>query len=816
MFAAVVPARAGTRPRAGLLRRMLLRLLGRVEQVNRPSPTWIARFVAWTLAHARLTTLALLASVIVAGVGATALRIEFSSRAFYAADADEQSTFAALQDAFGPDDGQLVVVVRRHDGDILDRGSLEAIAFVARHLAVIEGVAAVYDLSSFPAATKPGSDRTSVLAGHIEAQAKGTLDQWRQRLLTDRQLVPMLLAADTRSAAMLVELEHSSDTVEAIRPAVRTIEAFLAEHSRPDGMTYQIAGIPAVRSAFTDLVVLDQTRLGPLTLLIVGLGLVWRFRRGYAVTIPALTAAYPLVAIAGLMGATSIPVGLLSQTLFTLIPVLAVADTVHWIVRFHEQADAVKHEPWTPALRREVIVATATRIGHSCLLTSLTTALGFLSLLVTDIPLLRELGWLAALGIAVAYVGSLVLVPLMLDRIDDAPVRPRARHIRAKPRRDRLVAWLHRCADLATSRPRATALVATSLFFVAGFLAWRVPVDNRLLSLLDEDHAIHQASTHADTELGGVVALELLVRFPSASTTERRLAVLTSIEAAARTEPDVRAVLRPGAFGVDLADDPWAHDDGRLARVSVRMADGGGQRFEAASNRIAAHLTEAGLDERHGVDHEVATTTFARTGSSVLAYRGINQISEQLRHGFAIVLAVVTVLIAVLFRSIAVALLAFLPNVLPLLIGLATLDGLGFTVDPVAAVILTLAVGIAVDDTIHLLARVREELADGQPLPLALRRALVHCGPALVVTSLVLSAGLAVNLLSSFPPLTQLGMLGAIVMMAALVLDLVVLPALLCCWPTALVRTTAVDQAQTATPSAAHLPTHLEVEPASE
>ena len=132
-----------------------------------------------------------------------------------------------------------------------------------------------------------------------------------------------------------------------------------------------------------------------------------------------------------------------------------------------------------------------------------------------------------------------------------------------------------------------------------------------------------------------------------------------------------------------------------------------------------------------------------------------------------------------LFRSVRIALLALLPNGLPLVIGYGTIGLLGWELDPLAAVILALGVGIAVDDTIHVLVRVRERLRAGDELPTAIDNALAHSGRAVLITSVVISGGLAINVFSSFPPLMMLGVLGAVVMLSALLCDVLLLPALL-------------------------------------
>ncbi|MCA9681252.1 MAG: MMPL family transporter [Myxococcales bacterium] len=213
------------------------------------------------------------------------------------------------------------------------------------------------------------------------------------------------------------------------------------------------------------------------------------------------------------------------------------------------------------------------------------------------------------------------------------------------------------------------------------------------------------------------------------------------------------------------------------ARIRAGMPDAGGQDFVRFADEAQAELDRilAEADLTEVLDAEVG-------GTALLAYRGVNRITHTLRRSFAGVFAVVVVVIGLLLRSLPLTLLGLLPNLLPLLLGYALVGLLGVPLDPLAAVILTLTLGVAVDDTLHILVRTREEIAADKdadsPTP-ALRRAMHHSGRAVAVTSLLIAGGLALNLGSSFPPLQMLGLLGAVIITLALLADLLLLPALL-------------------------------------
>ncbi|HVI03595.1 MAG TPA: MMPL family transporter, partial [Enhygromyxa sp.] len=307
------------------------------------------------------------------------------------------------------------------------------------------------------------------------------------------------------------------------------------------------------------------------------------------------------------------------------------------------------------------------------------------------------------------------------------------------------------------------------------------------------------ASRRVDTQLGGVLGLEFELVAPTGVDLRdpALLARMHGFERWLAEQPQVRAVeglativastgqlLGDEAIPNDRATidarlamlgqlaplDRYLRDDGRFVRIHAGLPDAGGRDFVEFAARAEAEL-ERRL-QGTGIHADA-------TGTPLLAYQGVNRITSDLRSSFALVFVIVIATIGLLFRSIWPALVAVLPNGIPLALGYAMIGLFGTVLDPLAAVILTLALGIAVDDTLHIMVRTREELRRGVGVEVALREAIDHSGRAVAVTSVVIAGGLALNLLSSFPPLQVLGLLGTVVITLALLADLLVLPALL-------------------------------------
>ncbi|MFV8750569.1 efflux RND transporter permease subunit [Nannocystaceae bacterium ST9] len=760
----------------------------------------LARLVAALLRHRIATTLALALVVLVAAAGVLRLHVDFSSRAFYGGDAEAAERLTEHQAIWGADD-DLVFVLVHTDGEdpegVLSRPRLEAIAELAESLARVEGVARTGTIARqlVPRpALLPGEGETIEFVELAERAHLAELGpELRRPLLEQMPFVPALLARDGRDTLIVVELAFSSDDVMRTEAVVGELRERVIEHApalAERGLDWELAGVAAIRAGFFALVVHDQSRFIPLTLLLIGLSLFAVFRRWHAVLIPAIAAGLPTLMLVGIMGWTGESIGLLNQAYFTLLPVIAVADAIHMVARVHEElANDPEHD------RERAIAVAVQRVGLACFLTSLTTAVGFGSLAFASMPILRSFGLYAALGVSLAFVLVLVVVPLLLSRV---PVE----RLRADDRRSLSDGLVRGCVGLATRRPWTVLLSALLLSAAALPAAARVEIDNRLVDLLEPEDPVARASARVDAELGGSLGLEFDVILPQGATLDdpELLERLLGFERWLLERDEVRSVEGLAGMIAALEGDrsiPRERDqvDARMAELAVLipldrlvapgrtrlragLPDLGGRAFSAFAVRAEAELQT----RMAGTGVEVHAT-----GTPLLAYRGVNGITSDLRSSFSLVFAVILVVIALVFRSLGPALLALPVNAMPLLLGYASIGVIGMVLDPLAAVILTLALGIAVDDTLHVMVRVREELElagdvrrpDRAARRAALDRAMQHSGRAVVITSIVVAGGLALNCFSSFPPLQLLGLLGSSVLVLALFANLLVLPALI-------------------------------------
>jgi len=751
------------------------------------------RLARAVLAHRIITALALVAAVGVTLSGLQHLTADFSLMAFFAGDDPEVDYLREHQEIWGTEESILLIVATA-DGSLVTPERIRAIEALDRAIAKDPNVERVVSLAT--AARLRGDGQMIEVSGVADVMPDDPDDfaRFAQTLLEDQIFVPTFLAEDGTATSLLVELAVNADDVGEVIEAVLAVREIMQAHQGQAGLQLVSAGVPAIRADFFISLVEENKVNLPALALLCSLLLALILRRVHGVIVPLAAAGIPTLMTFGAMGWTGEQIGVVNQNYFSVLPVLAIADAIHMVSRFHEEIRrrARPGEVIDASLRREAIVDAVRHIGAACMLTSLTTGVGFLSLYVAKMPILRNYGVYAAVGIAFAYGTVLLIVPLLLSFTRGSV--PEAGRPDSPTAGDRV---LLACANFATHRSGTVLLITAAVVAGSVWLGTKVVVDNVLTRLLSDDHPTNIATVIADRKLAGVLAAE--IAFEGEEVLEQdALQRLLALETWLKQQPEVRSIASVAGYvatlseivgegyGVPDADDKIAQllllaegdggmdqilsHDGKAMRALVRVRDDGGRAFDEFSLRLDAEAKRR---------FEGSSVTPHLTGTAYVAYRGTNNVTEDLRDSLLVAFMAIGLIIALLFRSIRVTLICFVPNALPLLMGYALMGALGWLLDPSPAIVFTMALGIAVDDTIHLMVRYREELAVGKSKNEAVREAVLHSGRAVATTTIILGVGFLVSATSAFHAMAVAGGLGAMVIFTALIADVFVLPALL-------------------------------------
>ena len=746
----------------------------------------------------------------VAGWRAAQIGFNYDFEAFFPEGQPETAFYLQFREAFSTDNDFILVGLKGENG-VFDRNFLHATRDLAAALDSVEGVTGVIDPTDL---TLPVQDpvlgmvfqRPLLRWEQPEHYATDSAAIWR-----DPQWVGTLFSEDGKSLALTVLQTPMLSKEGCDRIAAETDAVLTTWQKDQEDRGVQIEFHRAGRAhAQVHYVSVMEREVA----LFVGLGLIllitflhFAFRTWWGIVIPLTVILLSGLGTLAFMEVTGKGIDIMTVVLPTIIFVVGMSDVVHIITRYLDELRAGL-DPF-PALRKAF-----REVGLATFLTSLTTAIGFLTLLSSAIGPIREFGLYTAAGVFIAFGLAFSLLPAVLMR-SRAPLQHVAsdKDASASPWTPWLSRWFIRIL-----RNRRWILSGTGLLTVASlWLLSGIEVNNYLLEDLREDDPLRQEFNFFEQDFSGVRPYELALRFEPGGNIMAEPGVLAAVDSVETwLDEDVGAgsVLGPASIastanrllngnrpsadrvpeGAELerllgrlnrldrsnGDESGAgwsaavRDDLGLGRITAKTADLGAKvlaaRNAAFLDRVNAYLENT---------FETPPFTVEVTGTANLIDLNNRFLASDMVLGLLIAFGIVALIVGLLYRSLRMTLISLVPNVLPLLFIAGFMGALDIDLKVSTSIIFTIAFGIAVDDTLHFLAKYRILLRQGRQPIWALRRTFLATGKAIIITSIILCGGFATLMLSSFEGTFHIGLLVSLTLCFAVVVDLAVLPLLL-------------------------------------
>lgn len=595
----------------------------------------------------------------------------------------------------------------------------------------------------------------------------------------------LLVSRDGRSLAFLVEVAPQQRMALEETPAVVESIVDVFRDEGIDDALLHLGGLTATLATIADETRLNVRRLLPFMALLL-LGTVYvLFRRLW----PAFVAlAVGTLAVIWTMG-FAILLDRQLDVLIALCPALILLITFSDVVHL---CSAYMLELGAGRTKRDAIIDSATEVGVACLFTSLTTFAGFLGLSLVNVPAFRRFGLVAGFGVAAALLLAMTLVPIILSYMK-AP----------KPWRTDRLRWLDRFLGLmraqATDRPWLVIGAFAVVLALAVIGSLRIEVETNLTTRFAESSRYRQDADWFDEHFAGTGVLEVFVRWPDPALVgpdlplelARYTDALADLPGISRT----LSVVDVARTMVDL-DDPQAAalETSALEDLTAQMLALERPRLRRLVDhderriRIVAFLTETGVSATHELGEQAKTLAREHLGNLIevdasgLIYLAGVWLEDNVRsQKTAIIVSfiVISAIMMFLFASVRIGLWSMVPNVIPLLV-LGGILGFAFHhTDSDLAVVALIAIGIAVDDTIHFLCRARIESRRATEPREAIERTFASAGRAIAMTSIIFAVGFLPFATSSYLTIRLLGLLLPVTMLVALAADLLLLPALM-------------------------------------
>ncbi|VAW11474.1 hypothetical protein MNBD_ALPHA09-718 [hydrothermal vent metagenome] len=735
---------------------------------------------AFCLKAPKLAIIALAIMVVLGGFGVSRLGFDNDLSNLYSTDSAESRLFAELMTRFPVIENQVVFLV---SGDRLtSRQGLETLRDIHLDLQFVEGVTGT--VSPFSARRPPVGDAFPAPLFPPDLPQGKALDALVAELQSNPLLGNKVLSADGKSALVMVFLDpadHSGGLAARVQASV----ADTLDMANPAGLEILATGGPIIRDEILAGVKRDQVVLNTLGTMVALILCFLYFRNFRFVLVTTAPGVVGVIWTLGTFGLIGHPLNAMTNILPTLVLVIAFADALH-------MANHIRRRLRDGAGGLEAARSAVAKIGPACAMTSITTTIVFLSLALSDSQTIREFGYAGAWAAAMAFVSVITIVPTLSALVFASGLRTSiAEREGYLSRISRRLAGA--AARLVVARPRLIVGVGAlaAALMTAGYFAVETRYSYR--DFLPDGSNSSKTIDLIDARLGGADTVTVLIRQdgpdagegPSPATIIRQVHdivaamdefgsvySLSSVEAWLGRGIDLNGI-DANQLGFELPDHlvgQLGSRDGGAWLVTAYMAEMDSSRTAPLLDRL-----DAALDV---VRRGAPGTRIDITGAVAMTDRSSNRLIWSLNISLVAAIAVTMVLIGLTFGSVLLGALAAIPNFLPLAAAGSFLYVTGEGLQITSVVALTVAFGIAVDDTIHLLHEWRRRHG-GEDIEASVVNTLTRVGPVLIATTVILTFGFATTAASTMAIVRTFGGICVLTIAVALIADLLLMPALL-------------------------------------
>ena len=735
------------------------------------------------------------------------------------------------RELFGSDD--YVVITLTPHGDMLGEETLAALGEMRNAFSAMENVESVTSILSVPLFHSPKIPIFMLAAGYNTLETERVdLSLAGDELIASPLYKDYLISLDGKTTAIQVTFRENDAAYKAIEQErkdlrakrsaqglsaeekarlnevdaayttqyhewldgrivdIETVRGIVARHTSVGEM--HIGGVPMIMADIISYVRNDMIVFGLGVIGLIVVMLVVLFRKVKWVVLPALTCGLTIVIMMGYLGYVSWATTIVTSNLTSLLTIITMAMTIHVVVRYRELYAG------NPEMsNRELIFATIRKVAKPCLYTSLTTIVGFGSLIVSQIPPVMDFGKMMAIGIAISYVLCFVFLPAALMFFPKGKQPPaRLAKLTGSP--------LTVFARFTERHGRVIAVASVIIFVLSIVGVRRLEVENRFIDYFDEETPIYQGMSVIDDRIGGTTPLEVVLEGDREDywLEDENRAHLREVHEWLDALPETGKVISPdtmvrmleqindglpvnrklldmglGMLPAELEEavvGPYMTPEHDQVRIAMRVRESS---KDLRRKELMATITEY-LESNPNLPEGSAHVT----GIFVLYNNMLQSLFASQIQTIATVFLAIWLMFIVLFRSVKLATIGIIPNILPVAMVLGTLGWVGIPLDIMTIMTAAITLGIAVDDTVHYIHRFKVEFPKDRNYRAAMHRCHNSIGYAILYTSLTIIAGFSVLTLSNFVPSVYFGIFTSMAMVVALLAAVTVLPLLLIAW----------------------------------
>ena len=736
------------------------------------------------LDHPRITLFTLALVTVIFGSFLKDLRLEFSIEQLFTQDDPRVERFLQFRDEFSGVDNILFLIYESNNP--FSKENLDKNRQLIESLETIDGVESVTSLTNLELFTEGGDYLLQPVYERIPYDTDSLL-MAKKTIMQSELVRNYIISADGKMASIMIEIDRDYNDYDGRKRILSEIDQF---QMIVDWKWHQ-AGLPVIRTRYVQYMIQDNIRFLFPVALVISILLALLFRSFAGVLLPLIVIGLTIIWTVGLMAKMGIDINIISYMIPTLLMIISVSDSVHFMVKYFQALHEFGH-------RREALFQTIKKIGTALMLTSVTTAVGFGALSFVNIKIVSEFGIFTAIGVFFAFIISILFLPsmfmLMKQTADDKLIIYNV-GVRVKV--------VQKISTLVRAYPKH---IIISWCFIACIGTWgavKINPHSKLLEDLRPGNKLLDDMKVAENRMGAILPVEIILEIMNDGPYEdiqdvEVMQFLDRVGAFMSAIPEIGKVMSVTQYIKEIhqamndGDPAFYHVPNSRNLISQYMLLYESE-FETFFNldytklRIAAQIKD--IDSRRSAEIEEEINNFIManapsgvkaevTGTAFIALRTNNYLVRNLAGSFFIAFIVVTLLMAILFRSVKMALISVVPNIIPMMMMAAVMGFFQVSLRPSTAMTFAIAFGIAVDDTLHYLTRYRMELSD-RHYQKANDATMMSTGVAMMSTTAILVSGFMVLTLSEFTFSIQFGILSSITILSALIGDLTFLPALL-------------------------------------
>jgi len=577
---------------------------------------------------------------------------------------------------------------------------------------------------------------------------------------------------------------------------INVLEAKVAEFEKTYNIDVRVSGMPYIRTLNAQNIVDEIGIFISAALLVTSLIFFFFFRSIRATFISLLTVCIGVMWTLGIIGLLKYEITVLTALIPPLIIVIGIPNCIFLINKY--QHEVKSHGNKAKSLQRVI-----TKIGNATLMTNATTASGFATFILTQSTLLKQFGIVASLSILGIFLLCLLIIPIIYTFSPS----PKQRHLEHLNKRwiSRFVNWMERMV-----KERKIAIYTTSLILLIVCIIgiYQIRISGSLIEDMPKDKEFFKDILFFENEFDGIMPLEIMVD------TKRKkgvmkLSTLKRMDELQEFITEIPEFSRPISV-VDLAKytkqayyngnpkyyqlptsqensfilsyaknsktdanllKDFVDSTGQYARITTFMKDIGTDKMERIEENLQNKIDKVFPKEQYNV---------IITGNALLFEKGTKYLVKNLAISLSLAILLISLFMAYMFRSFRMIIISLIPNIIPLIITAGLMGFLGVPIKPSTILVFSIAFGISVDDTIHFLAKYRQELqANHWKIRKSVYAALRETGISMFYTSIVLFFGFSVFTISSFGGTVALGALVSTTLLFAMLSNLLLLPSLL-------------------------------------